>query len=47
MHAWHNRTNEYARMIFVLVAAKPTVINGKALEDAMIRDTPLYEDGSY
>lgn len=38
MHAWHNRSDEYARMVFVLIAAKPVEVNGKPLEDAMLRD---------
>ncbi|WWC64316.1 uncharacterized protein I303_106926 [Kwoniella dejecticola CBS 10117] len=33
VHTWHNRTDEYARMVFVLVAAKPVIINGQALGD--------------
>ncbi|WWD19956.1 hypothetical protein CI109_104429 [Kwoniella shandongensis] len=32
VHTWHNKTDEYARMIYVLVAAKPVVIEGKALD---------------
>jgi quercetin dioxygenase-like cupin family protein len=31
IHAWENKTHEFARMIFVLVDAKPAVVNGEPL----------------
>lgn len=31
IHAWENKTSEFARMIFVLVDAKPAVVNGEPL----------------
>ncbi|GFZ47206.1 hypothetical protein JCM24511_04949 [Saitozyma sp. JCM 24511] len=37
MHAWHNRSDDWGRIIFVLVAAKPVVINGKKLDNEMLR----------
>lgn len=31
IHAWENRTDQFARMLFVLVDAKPAVVNGEVL----------------
>ncbi|RSH79331.1 uncharacterized protein EHS24_001373 [Apiotrichum porosum] len=35
MHTWHNRTDKWARMVFVLVASKPIEVDGKPLEYVM------------
>lgn len=32
IHAWHNRTNKIARVLFVLVPAEKVVIDGKSLK---------------
>jgi quercetin dioxygenase-like cupin family protein len=32
IHAWENKTNEFARMIFVLVDAKPFAVDGVPLQ---------------
>jgi quercetin dioxygenase-like cupin family protein len=31
IHAWENKTDQFARMIFVLVDARPAVVNGAPL----------------
>lgn len=31
MHAWHNRTDEWGRMVAVLVAAEPVEVAGEVL----------------
>lgn len=36
IHAWHNRSDSWARMIYVLVAAKPVKIDGKELGDVKL-----------
>jgi hypothetical protein len=38
LHAWHNRSDQWARMVFVLTAAKPLVVNGQKMENAMFKD---------
>ncbi|KAH6698164.1 hypothetical protein BKA61DRAFT_563102 [Leptodontidium sp. MPI-SDFR-AT-0119] len=32
MHGWDNETDNWARILCILVASKPPVVNGKALE---------------
>lgn len=36
IHAWHNRSTEWARMTFVLLDAHKPVINGETLEPCYI-----------
>lgn len=36
IHAWHNRSSDWARMTFVLLDAHKPVINGKTLEPCYI-----------
>ncbi|KAI0639469.1 hypothetical protein C8Q77DRAFT_65981 [Trametes polyzona] len=38
IHAWRNPGTEWARWLTVLIDAKPAVVNGKALEAAIIQD---------
>ncbi|KAM0753463.1 cupin domain protein [Meredithblackwellia eburnea MCA 4105] len=35
-HAWHNKTDKWARMVYVLLPSEPLVINGKVLGDKSI-----------
>lgn len=32
-HRWHNRTDKWARMMFVLISSKPVMHDGKPLGD--------------
>ncbi|KAI5476461.1 hypothetical protein MNV49_007708 [Pseudohyphozyma bogoriensis] len=32
VHAWHNKTTEWTRLLFVLLPAKPVLIDGKPLQ---------------
>lgn len=40
IHAWYNRTEEPARMLFVLVPAEKVKIDGKELGDVMPGEAP-------
>jgi hypothetical protein len=33
MHGWDNETGEWARVLAILLSAKPPVMNGKALTE--------------
>lgn len=33
-HAWENRTDEYCRVVFILVAAHPVEAAGKKLQES-------------
>lgn len=34
IHTWHNRSDEWARMVYVLIPAKKIVVDGKNLGEA-------------
>lgn len=36
IHAWHNRTDQMTRMIFVLLPSEKVVVNGEELEETKI-----------
>lgn len=38
IHAWVNETNEWQRIVFILLGSEPVVINGKALPDAGLEE---------